>query len=131
MQFDIDNLNPGVWFTMEGGGQVCIRVCDGDSLRAIRKVTTKKRAEIKKIDNLMQRLSYEETNDDLQEEMIWDYCIVDWKDINDAKNEPIPCTKANKLLLVGKSITFAKFVGDCLNKLREQFEEDEKEEEKN
>ena len=34
---DLKNLNPGTWFTMEGGGKVCLRLCAGDDYLAIRK----------------------------------------------------------------------------------------------
>ena len=122
MQFDMNCLNAGSWFELEGGGQVCLRVCDGDALRDIRKRTVKKKVEYNKV--LMQRLVVEDTNTELQEELIWDYCIVDWKDFFDQDNQPISCTYENKQTLMGKSITFAKFVGDCLGKIRDDIEKD-------
>jgi hypothetical protein len=129
MNFDLTNLNPGTWFDFEeGGARVCLRVCDGDAMRQIRKKTIKKKAELKKVDNVMQKVVSEETNEDLQSDLIWDYCIVDWEGFFNVKtDEPILCTTENKLLLMGKSVEFSRFVADALGKLRDTFEGDEAE----
>jgi len=127
MEFDLENLNAGNWFEMDNGGKICLRVCDGDALRNIRKKTVTKKVEYKKVDNRLERFVVEDANDDLQADMIWDYCIVNWENFFDKNKKPIPCTPENKKLLMGKSIQFAKFVSECLDKLREEIEGEKKE----
>lgn len=129
--FCMDDLNPGQSFEMEGGGVVYLRVCAGDDLRDIRKKTVKKQKEYKKIDGNLQRLTFEEVDDDLQSQMIWDFCIVKWENFFDAAGNPIPCTTENKLKLMGRSLTFSKFVGECLTTIRGTLETEEEAVEKN
>ena len=131
--FDLGNLNPGTAFTMEGGGVVYLRVCAGDDLREIRKKTVKKNKEYKKIDGNLQRITFEEVDDDLQSNLVWDFCIVNWENFfaDEAKTIPIPCTTENKLKLMGRSLIFSKFVGDCLQTLRGTLENEEEVVEKN
>lgn len=114
--FDIEGeLNPGTWFELDGGGQICVRICAGEDLRAIRRKTVKKRVEYKNGG----RFIVEDTNEDLENELLWDFCIVDWKNLFDAKGNEIPCTTENKVRLMGKSIQFSKFIRDCIDKLTE------------
>lgn len=126
--FDLENLNPGIWidYDEEGKAQVCIRICAGDDLKYIRKKTVKKKIEYKN----GQRFEFEETNEDLFRELLWDFCIVDWKGFIGKDGKEIECTKENKLLLMGKSIEFAKFLGEALEKVgqenREAIEAEEK-----
>jgi hypothetical protein len=111
--FNLKNLNPGTWFDFKDGGRVCLRVCAGGDLRTIRKQTVT----IKKEWKDGKRVIDEDVNTDLQNELIWDFCIVDWEKFFDVEKKPIPCTKENKLLLMDKSIKFSSFIGDCLLKL--------------
>jgi hypothetical protein len=132
--FDIGGeLNPGKPFEMEGGGKVWLRVCAGDDLRDIRKKTVKKKIEYKKVDGNMQRLSFEDIDEDLQSQMVWDFCIVKWENFfaDAAKTIPIPCTTDNKLKLMGRSLVFSKFVGESLQTLRGTLESEEMVIEKN
>jgi len=132
--FDVDGeLNPGVPFTMEGGGIIYLRVCAGDDLREIRKKSVKKNKEYKRVDGNLQRLTYEEVDEDLQSQLIWDFCIVNWENLfSDAeKTKPIPCTSENKQKLMGKSLVFSKFVGESLQTLRGEEEVKAEEVEKN
>jgi len=126
MQFDLENLNPGTKFffdeTDELKGSVTIRVCAGDDLRAIRKQSSKKKVEYRR----GQRIEYPDTNEVVENELLWDFCIVDWDGVLDKNGGNILCTKANKVLLMGKSPSFSKFVGDKLSILAE-LEEEEKE----
>ena len=126
--FDLDNLNPGVWidYDEEGKAKVCLRICAGDDLKYIRKKTVKKKVEYKN----GQRFEFEETNDDLFREFLWDFCIVAWSGFIDKEGKEIPCTKENKILLMGKSIEFAKFLGEALEKIGEENKEAREEEEK-
>jgi len=134
MQVDLGDLNPGTWFEMTGGGKISLRVCSGDAFREIRKKTVQKKAELKPIGrtNTLQRIEYEVVDDDLQSQLIWEYCIVDWSDLLDKNLNQIACTNENKKLLMGQSVVFSKFVTDCLDKLRISMEgEQEEEPEKN
>lgn len=130
--FDINgDLNPGTAFDMPGGGVIYLRVCAGDDLKAIRKQTVEKKKEYKEIKGTMHRLVYEETKEDLQSELIWDFSIINWERLFDAAKNPIPCTKENKIKLMGKSVIFSKFVSDCLEKMRKDLGIVEEEETKN
>ena len=132
--FDISGeLNPGTPFKMEGGATVWLRVCAGDDLRDIRKKTVTKKKEYKKVDGNLNRLTYEDVDDDLQSQLVWDFCIVKWENLfsDVAKKVPIPCTTENKLKLMGRSLIFSKFVGECLQELRGAVEAEEEIIEKN
>lgn len=132
--FDIDGeLNPGQGFTMEGGAIVYLRVCAGDDLKDIRKKTVKKAKEYKRIDGNLQRLTFEDVDEELQSQLIWDFCIVNWENLysDKEKTKPIPCTTENKLKLMGKSLVFSKFVGESLQTLRGDEEVKAEEVEKN
>ena len=126
--FNLADLNPGTWFTLDDGeGRVCLRVCTGDDLREIRKRTVKERVEYKR----GQRFAYEVVDEKLQNELIWQHCIVDWERLIDQNGESIPCTPENKILLMGRSIKFAGFVADCLETLTEIDAAHEEEAKKN
>lgn len=134
MEFDVTNLNPGTWFPLgkdEKDGRICLRICDAESLRQIRKQTVKKKVEFKKVEGKPERFESADVNDDLQEELIWDYCIIDWEGILDKDKNPIPCTRENKIMLMNKSVTFAKIVSEGLSAIRDQIEEGESASEKN
>lgn len=107
----------GSWFEMDGGGRVQIRTLTAEDMKIIRKQTVKKRTEFKKVDGTPGRFEYEEVDDEKQNELFWDRVIVDWSGLYDGKGEEIPCTKDNKMLLMLKSVKFAKFIGDSLKEL--------------
>ena len=121
MIIDLDNLNAGTWFPLDGGGQVCIRVCAGDEYQAIRKqaVTSKREIYVDPKSRQAQIVREEIVDDQLLSSLLWDFCIVEWKNLLDARQQPIPCTKEMKLLLMGRSPRFFTFVSECLDKLRE------------
>ncbi len=125
--FDISDLNPGMWFEFEGGSRVCLRICAGDDLREIRKQSTKKKVEYRS----GQRISYTITDDDLENKLLWDFCIVNWENFFDANNTPIHCNTDTKSLLMGKSIKFGRFVSECLETLTTVEEESKEKSEKN
>ena len=128
MKFDLNDLNPGAWFTFpEGDGKVCLRVCDIDVLDEIRKQTVVKGVEYKK----GQRFEFHNDNPGLERELTYDYCIMDWKNINDANGKPIPCDRKMKKLLMGKSVEFSSFIVECLSKLNEFDAASKKERAKN
>lgn len=109
----------GAVFEMDGGGRVELRTLSYDVLKKINKQTTRKKVDFKKVEGTPGRFEYEEVNEDLQNELFWDYCIVSWENLYDSKEKEIPCTKENKVLLMSRSTQFAKFVADSLATLGE------------
>lgn len=120
MIIDIEKLNPGTWFPMEDGGEVCVRVCAGDDAAAIRTQAVKVKSELvfHPKTGVGQRIREEIVDEQLQAALLWDFCIVDWRNLYDAKQQPIPCNRETKALLMGKVPRFFAFVTDCLRKLR-------------
>ena len=109
----------GKWFEMEGGGKVELRSLSYDALKKIDKQVSVKRVDFKKVEGTPERFEYKETNEDLQNELFWDYCIISWENLFDSKEKEIPCTKDNKVLLMTKSVMFARFISDSLQILAE------------
>ena len=107
------------WFEMDGGGRVELRTLSYDALKTINKQSTRKRVDFKKVEGTPGRFEYEEVNEELQNELFWDHCILSWKYLFDSKEVEIPCTKENKVLLMTKSAQFAKFISDSLETLNE------------
>ena len=128
---DLEESKNGAWFDIEGGGKVKLRSLDADDWRAIRRQTVKKGVDYKKIDGTPCRLPYEDTNDDLQNELVWDCCIMAWENFLDVKGNEIPCTKENKVLLMSKSTKFAKFVADSLKQIQDDEAKEKTASEKN
>ena len=116
--FNLDEKT-GFWFDMEGGGRLQLRTIDVTDWKAIRNRTVKKKVDFKKVEGTPGRFEFEEVNEDLQNELFWDQVIVSWENFFDSKGSPIPCTKENKILLMSRSVKFAKFVGDCLKQMAE------------
>ena len=122
MPFDLSNLNKGARFFWDKGEKdewVELRALPIDELKKIRKQCVKKGIEYKNNKRgVINRIEFEETNEDLFNELMWDYVITAWR-VVDPKGKEIPCTKANKLALMGGSIEFAKWVTESLEKLNE------------
>lgn len=114
--FDLDD-KPGTWFDMEGGGRVQLRALSAEDLKAIRARTVTRQAQIAKVDKVLERVTWEETDEELQNRLFWDRCIVAWEQFVDGKGEPIACTTDNKALLMTRSAKFARFVGEKLKEL--------------
>jgi hypothetical protein len=116
-QVDLDNPNPGTIFYFNedtpDDGNITLRVCNGDALRKIEKKTTKKTEVFRR----NQRFKDVEVDEDLQQELIWDYCIVDWVGVVDAKNTEIPCVQENKVRLMRFSPVFSAMVMKFLEAL--------------
>ena len=133
MKFNMSNLNPPAWFYFDDDkpedGSVLIRVCAGKDLERITRETSKKMPpEYKR----GQRFVIPDKIDEKRHsELIWDFVIVDWKDLIDEKGNDIECTTANKVLLMKSSVIFAAFIGESLDKLNEDIEGYQKELEKN
>ncbi|MEN6615115.1 MAG: hypothetical protein ABFD12_01015 [Syntrophorhabdus sp.] len=115
--FDLEESGKGAWFDMEGGGRVQLRPIPPSVLKDIRKQTVTKKVEYKRIEGKAERFEVEVINNDLQDALFWDYCIVSWEKVLDANGTPIPCTKENKLKLMTLSLKFTKIVGEGLKTL--------------
>jgi hypothetical protein len=137
-----EDLNPGTWFPFEPGkkveevGGVCIRVLNRKTLRSIEKQTQTKKAEYALPVNAplgtpAQRFEFVETDQVAEDEMIWDYCIVDWKKVVDEADAEIPCTRENKVKLMAESFDFSTFVKVSQVKLNHDLMEARKAAEKN
>lgn len=128
--FDLDERQ-GVWFDMEGGGRVQLRSLSSDDLKEIRKKTVKKNVDFKRLDGKAERFEFEEVNEDLQNELFWDHVIIAWENFIDKNGKPIPCTKENKMLLLSRSLKFARFLNEALTTLNESELQAMKDMEKN
>lgn len=127
MKFDLENLNPGIWFTHDEGGKIQVRAIPLEALKKIERQTTKKRVEYKR----GQRLEYTDVDDEKQNELIWDYCIISWKNIEDDNGKPIECTKKNKIDLMNKSVVFATWVAESIEIAAESYHRAKEKSEKN
>jgi len=129
MKFDLENLNPGVFFPFndEDGGGVEVRLANGLKLDEINKKCSKKKVEFRK----GARHEFIEENEEKRSELLWDYVIVNWKGIKDLDGNEIACTTENKVKLMRGSVEFATIVGSCIEKLSEEVESKEAVLEKN
>jgi len=123
MKFDLNELNPGVFFSFdeyegEDGGGVTIRLANGKILDEINKACIKKKVEFRR----GQRHEVIIDNDELRSKMLWEYVIIDWKGLYDQDGKEIPCTKENKIMLMQGSVKFSSFIGNCVEKLTEETE---------
>jgi len=118
--FDISGEAPGAWFDFDGGGRVHLRSMSADRLKAIRKQTVKVRVEYKRIEGRAERFEVDETNNELENALFWDYVIQGWENFFDSKGAEIPCTAEMKLLLLDRSAKFNAFVAEKLKFLAEE-----------
>jgi len=126
---NFSSKNDGKWFWFNGkddtNGGVCLRVLSIDESRRIDKSTTAKKfkpirgqvTEIKTVD------------EDLRDRLIWDYCIVSWKDIY-LDGKLLEPNTDNKIAMM-KSNTFATFFLDKVSELNEEQEVSTEQLEKN
>ena len=92
-----------------------MRSCTGDDINKIEKRTVTNRVEYKR----GQRFEITERNEILYNEMLWNHCIVEWKNVEDEEGKELECNKENKAKLMGSSIAFANFVANSLEKMTE------------
>ena len=118
MEFTSENSGKWFWFNGkdESDGGICLRVLSIDESRRIDKVTTTKKfkpirgqvTEIKTVD------------DEMRDRLVWDYCIVDWKDIKLDGKELKPSAETKVAMM--RSNTFATFFLDKVTELNEDNE---------
>ena len=121
--FSLRDPNPGVWFKFDDAdpesGEIRIRAMNNEQRKKLQKECNKKRVEYKH----GQRFEVTDVNDDKFSELLWDYCIVEWKGLTDDDGTPLLCDKETKTTLMQTNVGFAQFVGKCLELLGEQEEE--------
>lgn len=131
MKFDLENLNPGVFFPFDefenAGDGVEIRLASAEIMEIINKKCTKKRVEFRR----GQRYEVIEEDEKKRSNMLWDYVILNWKGLEDQEGNPIECTTENKIKLMRGSVKFSGFIGDCIEKLSESSSNLKEESEKN
>lgn len=69
-----------------------------------------------------QRHEFVETDDDGIFDDSWDYCIVNWENIDYGDQQQLACTRENKILLIRNSAIFLEY---C-QMWREELEADER-----
>ena len=108
MRFDLDDLNPGRWFPFDpsnpDGDGICLRVVPTVELRRMQTDCTIKGKGI---------------DQPKFDAALWEYCIVDWRGVQDASGSEIECNAENKSILMGGAPDFSDFVTVCLDKIRE------------
>ena len=133
MKFDLENLNPGVFFPFDEDdsedekGGIEIRLANSKKLDEINKKCSRRKVEFRR----GQRHEYVEENEEKKSEMLWDYVIVGWKGVYDINGNVIECTQATKIKLMRESVKFSSFVGKCIEILTDESEDVEVELEKN
>ena len=119
MKLNLKDLNPGTWFKFDEedpeSGSICLRVLNAGKLAEIRDETITTEVEYKS----GQRFEYQSMDNSARDGIIWDYCIVDWKDLIDDDETPIECTTENKIKLMNGHVGFSMWVEKCLEKLNE------------
>lgn len=121
--FSVKDPNPGVWFKFNeddpDSGEILIRIMNQSKRSEVQKKCRKNKIEYKN----GQRFEYTDTNDDLFSEMLWDYIIVEWNNLEDDNGNPLVCDKKTKMKLMLENVGFSQFVSNCLTILNEGEEE--------
>ena len=131
MKFAIKNPNPGVTFYFvdsdPDSGGVSIRSLNPKQLRVMQKETTKT------VDIFKHGQRFEKTvhDEDKFARLLWDYVIESWWNLEDEDGKEIECNADNKYTLMMENIGFAKFIGQCREKLEADAAEREEQVEKN
>ena len=120
MYFESGNVSTKFYFDEDNkkAGYIEMRIMGAETLKAINKRTTKKRIEYKR----GQRFEVEDKNEDLENELIWDYCITGWSMLVDADGKEEKCNKDNKVKYMTKSPKFMMFVNKRMGILEDDLE---------
>ena len=120
--FSTKDPNPGIWFKFDesdpDSGEIRIRAINQAKRSEIQKKCVKHKVEYKH----GQRFEFTDTDDDLFSEMLWDYSIAEWTNLEDDDGKPLVCDTQTKVFLMKNNVGFAQFVGRCLEKLNEEEE---------
>lgn len=131
----LNTENVGTWFDVPNdpdNARVCLRAATMGVIKEIHKKTSSKKTEYKKFGRRAnyQRFEYDDPDEDKREQLLWDYCIVDWEGFFDTDAE-MECSTANKIKLMNESAEFALFVADSLEILNDAQIKDQEDIEKN
>lgn len=129
MPVNLKDLNPSVRFHYpddDGEEWIELRTMPMNELRNLRKKAVTRKAEYHK----GRRYDYEDVDENLMFETLWDYQISDWY-IFDSDGKEVKCNKENKLLLMDNCREFFDFVTDCMDKIDKDNIERREIEEKN
>lgn len=117
MSPNFNSKNVGTWFyfdesNLDAGGIRLRELSAGEAAR-IEKLTVKHRR--KPVRGAMVDVAQEDSKTATR--LTWDYCIVDWKNVQ-LDGQEMECNTENKLKMVSCT-DFAKFIGDCITELVE------------
>lgn len=130
--FNLDELNDGAWFDFDDA-EIKLRAPNNDFLSSVSKECVREKKLYKKKNRVgdLQLMKETETDDDKLKAMIWDYTIMEWKNIKTQNGEDIPCTKENKVKLMGGSPKFYHFVDSAVDQLSSDQSKEAEDLEKN
>lgn len=132
-----NDLNPGTWFSFEEDkpdeGGVCVRIMNNEAIDEMTKQTRKKMVDYHSAGRGVaeQRFEYWQIDEDKEFDMMWEYCIVDWRGVVNSDGMGIECTREAKVRLMKEFIPFIRFVTKCQKRINAQFVVEEEIESKN
>jgi hypothetical protein len=131
MKFNLSKLNPGTWFWFDeknpDNGGVCLRVVSRKKMEEIKEATMTITYEYRS----GQRYENRDVDRQAWERMLWDYVIVDWKNLINDDGSKILCDADNKYKLMSEHPGFAAFVQDKLDELNTHTLDQQEDVEKN
>ena len=114
---DFSTKNEGTWFPYDRSnpdlGSICLREMPQSELKKIKKITTQTKRKFKR----GQYTEIVETNEELEMKLIFNYCIVDWKNTY-LDGQAIECNMTNKERML-ESVDFVKLMTEFLEELNE------------
>lgn len=117
--FNLEELNPGVWFDYDKNSKVCVRPPSNEIFEKIENeaVTIIREYKKKSKNGEMQLIERREVDTKKFKTLLWDYCIVNWKGFKDQTGKEISCTIDMKIKLMTCSAVFSTFIDACTEKL--------------
>ena len=95
-------------------GWLLMRAAPKSLFDDIEKQTVTERKKFKRGQYVIDR----KVNTEKQNHLLWDYCIVDWGELN-VDGTSLPCTTENKILLMNGSPQFLSFYAVCMEQLED------------
>lgn len=134
MKLNMNNLNPGTFFPWDGEPKnskngITVRELSSGELKRINKATFKKN--IVMYDRKGTPYNEPVYDEEKQDEMIYDYSIVNWTGLEDDDGKPIPCNTKNKYALMSEVPAFMMFVTECIKQVSTVAKDTEEAAEKN
>lgn len=118
MQFTTKNEGKWFWFdeNNESEGGVLLRPLTVGEANKINKLCSKKEKKFTK-KNVYQ---WSDINEEQYNKLVYDYCIVDWKNVVIEDGKEIECNQENKMLLMNNSMDFVNFILKHLESLNSE-----------